>query len=202
MKSLARMVFLDMHGRRPPNSIAVPSAVARSKSRRTVRAGTRARANAETNSRAHEVIVQLRPRLTEALIARYGPEVGTEAAGDAIVWALSNPEQTLDANNPIGLLYRVGQSKARPGLRWVRRRADALTDDWLRSPEVQPIDPTLVRALATLTLDQRTAVLLVHAFGWSVRQVAELRDLPTSAITNHLHRGLAKLRTLVPEDFR
>ncbi len=196
------MVFLGMSDRHSPDAIVVPSGRSRSESRRAGRAEARDRGRTEIRRRADALIVQLRPRLTEALIARYGPEVGAEAAGDSIVWALSNPSKTLDANNPIGLLFRVGQSKARPGLRWARRRANAPTDDWLRSADVQPIDPALISALTKLTLDQRTAVLLVHAFGWSVRQVAELRDLPTTAITNHLHRGLAKLRTLVPEDFR
>lgn len=198
MKNSVGMVFFDMHGRRPPNSIAVPSGAGRCDSRRL----DRTHEAAQRGARAHQLIVQLRPRLTEALIARCGPEVGTEAAGDSIVWALSNPEKALGATNPIGLLYRVGQSKARPGLRWTRRRADPLADDWLQSVDVRPIDPTLVRALGILTLDQRTAVLLVHAFGWTVREVAELRELPTTAVTNHLHRGLAKLRTLVLEDFR
>ncbi len=39
------------------------------------------------------------------------------------------------------------------------------------------------------------AVLLVHAHGWSYAEVADVLDIRVSAVRNHVHRGLTKLRT-------
>ena len=39
------------------------------------------------------------------------------------------------------------------------------------------------------------AVLLVHGYGFSYREVAEVLDVSEAAVTNHVHRGLRKLRS-------
>ncbi len=56
------------------------------------------------------------------------------------------------------------------------------------------VEPGLPRALARLSKQQRTAVVLVHAFGWTFREVAELTGVKPTTVQNHLERGLAKLR--------
>ena len=38
------------------------------------------------------------------------------------------------------------------------------------------------------------AVVLVHGFGWQLRDVAELQEIAVTSVQNHLQRGLAKLR--------
>jgi RNA polymerase sigma factor (sigma-70 family) len=59
-------------------------------------------------------------------------------------------------------------------------------------------EPGLAPALRALTARQRSAVVLVHGFGWSMREVAELTGTKVTTVQNHLERGLAKLRrTLV-----
>ena len=61
-------------------------------------------------------------RVRRALVATYGVDIGTEAAADAmaLAWERWSSIQTME--NPAGYLYRVGQTKARPHLRWMRRR--------------------------------------------------------------------------------
>ncbi len=41
---------------------------------------------------------------------------------------------------------------------------------------------------------QRTVTVLVHGFGWTQREVAELLDVGLSTVQKHLERGLDKLR--------
>jgi RNA polymerase sigma-70 factor, ECF subfamily len=146
------------------------------------------------------LVVAAQPRVLEALVARYGPEVGGEATDEAVAWALAHTDRLGDVRNLVAYLYRVGQSKARPSLRWRARRADPLADDVIVATDVRPIDPSLVDALRKLTPDQRAAVLLVHAYGWTIAEVADLRGVAVTAVTNHLRRGLIALRKHLPED--
>jgi DNA-directed RNA polymerase specialized sigma24 family protein len=54
--------------------------------------------------------------------------------------------------------------------------------------------------LAVLSPDQRVCVLLVHGFGWTYNEVAELLGMKRSEVNNHVHRGLAHLRTITIAD--
>ena len=89
--------------------------------------------------------------------------------------------------NPAGYLYRVGQSRTRP------RKSPAL---FAPRPEGEPawVEPELLSGLGELTEAQRTAVVLVHAYGWTHPEVAELTGVSASSVQTHLDRGLAKLR--------
>lgn len=148
------------------------------------------------------LIADLQPRLHQAMAARYGPEIGHEAADEAIAWALANPDRMAAVEHPLGYLCRVAQSKARPSLRWLARRSGSLEHDRIVAEEIAPINPELVGALRSLSADQRTAVMLVHAYGWTIAEVAAVRGLPMSSVTNHLRRGLAKLRKTLRETDR
>jgi len=53
------------------------------------------------------------PRLRHALVARFGPEVGADAATEALLYAWHNWERVSAMANPIGYLYRVGQTRGR-----------------------------------------------------------------------------------------
>jgi RNA polymerase sigma factor (sigma-70 family) len=64
------------------------------------------------------------------------------------------------------------------------------------------VEPALVPALKSLSARQRTAVVLVHGFGWTIREVAELTGTKVTTVQNHLERGLAKLRRALEGDRR
>jgi len=57
------------------------------------------------------------------------------------------------------------------------------------------VEPELPRALGRLTERQRVCVALVHAFGWTHQEVADLLDLSRSSVQNHVERGLNRLRS-------
>ena len=56
------------------------------------------------------------------------------------------------------------------------------------------VEPALGPALARLTKHQRVAVVLVHGYGMTMREVGDLLGLHVTTIQNHLERGLARLR--------
>jgi DNA-directed RNA polymerase specialized sigma24 family protein len=54
--------------------------------------------------------------------------------------------------------------------------------------------PDLV-ALAALSERQRIAVVLIHGFDWTMRDVAELTGIRVTTVQSHLERGLRNLRS-------
>jgi RNA polymerase sigma-70 factor, ECF subfamily len=57
----------------------------------------------------------------------------------------------------------------------------------------------LAAALATLPEQQRLAVELRHLHGWTLNDIADHLDKTPAAVAGLLHRGLARLRTLLNE---
>jgi DNA-directed RNA polymerase specialized sigma24 family protein len=130
------------------------------------------------------------PRLRQALVATYGPADGREATVDALSWAWENWDRVREIRNPIGYLYRVGQSSVRsfgpkPFPVDITRVAETAF------PE---ISPELIPALHRLSPQQRTIVFLVHAHGWSQADVADLLDINPSTVREHLNRAVKRLR--------
>jgi DNA-directed RNA polymerase specialized sigma24 family protein len=130
------------------------------------------------------------PKLLQALVATYGAVDGREATVDALSWAWEHWDRLEGVSNQVGYLYRVGQTATRrfaagrlPLIRQLR------ADD--RLPEV---DPGLVPALGRLSPQQRAVVMLVCAFDWSQVDVAELLEVSTSTVREHLNRALGRLR--------
>ena len=130
------------------------------------------------------------PRLRRALVATYGPVVGREAALDALSWAWEHWQRLAPMANPVGYLYRVGQTAAR---RHTTSRPGAGPDT---APSVLEPDviPELAPALHGLSEQQRAAVVLVHGYGFSLREAADLLDIGVSTLREHLSRGMARLR--------
>jgi DNA-directed RNA polymerase specialized sigma24 family protein len=56
------------------------------------------------------------------------------------------------------------------------------------------IEPGLERAVAELTEMQRVSVVLVHGFGWTANEVAELQGVKATTVQTHVQRALARLR--------
>jgi DNA-directed RNA polymerase specialized sigma24 family protein len=147
---------------------------------------------ADATDRFSRFVVELEPRLRRALVALCGPEDGRDATAEALGYAWANWERVEAMANPAGYLYRVGASRGRR-----RRRQPQL-------PPVAParlpeIDPGLPAALARLSARQRVVVVLVHAEGWTQREVADLLELSPSSVANHLDRALARLRSILKE---
>lgn len=129
------------------------------------------------------------PRLRRALVAAYGHERGREAAAEALAYAWEHWDTVQTMDNPIGYLYRVGQGRTRSRK---RRLLFEIPDG-----EAPWVEPALPGALASLTEHQRVAVVLVHGFGWTLREAAEVIGVGVTTVQNHLERGIARLRFLL-----
>jgi DNA-directed RNA polymerase specialized sigma24 family protein len=139
-----------------------------------------------------ELFETIEPRLRRALIAWYGPIVGREAAADALSWAWEHRQRLDGMGNIGGYLFRVGQSAAKRDIRWRRPIESPQPAD---CAEHEPsFEPRLDPALATLSGQQRAAVLLVHGYGYSCRAAADLLGVSLGTLRTHLGRGLDRLR--------
>ena len=130
-------------------------------------------------------------RLSRAFVARYGVELGAEAFADALEWAWEHRDDLAAMENSVGYLYRVGQTSVRSNVRRRHRAVLPVEESGYAMPEP---NPGLHVALAHLTDDQRVAVLLVHAHGYSYAEAASLLGISVSTLRNHIHRGMNRLR--------
>ncbi len=136
------------------------------------------------------LVVRVKPRLLQALIATYGPVDGREACVDALSWAWEHWDRRVDVQHPVGYLYRVGQSATRHFLpKPVPAQLTAiLANDF---PE---IEPRLLPALSRLPEQQRIVVVLVYGYGWRQAEVARLLEINPSTVRDYLSRALERLR--------
>jgi len=135
-----------------------------------------------------DFVEETEPRLRFALAAALGQEQGREATAEALAYAWEHWEEIQPMDNPAGYLYRVGRSRGR-----FRRRRRVFAE--VPSNHQPAVEPHLPRAVARLSERQRVAVVLVHGFGWTRPEVAELLGISVSAVNAHVQRALSKLRT-------
>ena len=141
------------------------------------------------------LIGQVRTRLLPVLWSKWGVDVGSDICSEVEEHAWNHSAELMEMSNPMGYLFRVSQSKARRYSRWLKRNTfpGHLADIGFEDREIEES----LRELASLTANQRVCVLLVHGFGWSYADVAELLDIKQTAVNNHVNRGLARLRLAV-----
>jgi DNA-directed RNA polymerase specialized sigma24 family protein len=140
-----------------------------------------------------EVFVRkVEPGLRRALFAVLGAERGREATAEALGWAWEHWGRVIELENPTGYLFRVGQSRSRMR----RKRTVHVREEWSEPL----VEPHLTHALAALSEAQRIAVILVHGFGWTMREVAELTGTKVTTVQTHLERGLRNLRAALEVD--
>lgn len=143
---------------------------------------------AEVEREFASFVEETEPKLLRALVGAYGSEVGCEATRDAFAYAWEHWVRVSEMDNPVGYLFRVGQSRSRS-----YRRART----WF--PEVPPqelpdVDPRLPAALRQLSRMQRAAVVLLFVEEMHEREVGEALGISRAAVRKHAERGLAKLR--------
>lgn len=141
-----------------------------------------------------EFVHSAEPLLRRALGAAYGASVGREAALDALSWGWEHWDRLSRMTNPIGYLYRVGQTRASE--HFARQARFAEFDDESRLPVADPVvaDPELPAALRALSAQQRVAAVLVHGYGVPLREAAELMDVSVATVRKHCERAMRHLR--------
>lgn len=133
-------------------------------------------------------IKEVEPGLSRALTGTYGRDVGEEATRDALVYAWENWNRVSQMENPVGYLFRVGQSRSR------RYRRSLVVFPDVRSDELPHVEPSLPRALEGLSERQRAALVLIHVEGFTEREVAKAMGVSRVTVRRHADRALTKLR--------
>jgi DNA-directed RNA polymerase specialized sigma24 family protein len=134
------------------------------------------------------------PPLRRALVAAYGYEDGREAAAEALAYAWEHWARVREMPNAAGYLFRVARTSAARGRRWRRRPPVLALPPEAGDRPGYGFEPGLPAALAALSERQRVAVVLVHGFGYTLREVAGLTGVKITTVQNHLERGLRRLR--------
>lgn len=91
----------------------------------------------------------------------------------------------------LNLNHKRRRSREAQAFAKVRARSPVALDSMSGAP--QPPD-WLIAGLATLSVRQRSAVTLVHAWGYSIDETAELMACSRNSVRTHLARGLQTLR--------
>lgn len=133
---------------------------------------------------------EVAPRLNQALICVAG-DAGRDAASEALIYGWQHWERVRRMENPAGYLYRVGLSRARRNR--IRRERPIFPEP--PDGELPWVEPKLPGALAGLSDKQRATVVLVHGFGWTIREVAEFMGVSAGTVQKHDERAMRKLRS-------
>jgi DNA-directed RNA polymerase specialized sigma24 family protein len=127
-------------------------------------------------------------RVRAGLVAAYGPDVGADASSEALAYAWEHWPRVRGMANPAGYLYRVGQSAAR------RLRRPTMLFPVPDGDAGFRVDPGLLPALQELSEMQRVCVVLVHGYGVSPTEAADMLQVSVSTVRTHLSRGVDSLR--------
>jgi DNA-directed RNA polymerase specialized sigma24 family protein len=131
-------------------------------------------------------VAHAEPRLRRGLMASYGPDRGREATAEALAVAWEHWDKVRHMANPVGYLFRVGQSRTRSRKQRLEFARPADTEVW--------VEPGLPLALSRLSPRQRVVVYLVHGYGFTVHDVAQILQPRDTSVRTHLRRGLSSLR--------
>ena len=130
------------------------------------------------------------PRLNQALISIAG-DAGRDAASESLLYGWEHWDRVQRMENPAGYLYRVGLNQVRRA----RRRKRRVEFPEPHGGKMPWVEPDLPAALADLSRKQRATVMLIHGFGWTVREVAELMGVSAGTVQKHDERAMRKLRS-------
>jgi RNA polymerase sigma-70 factor (ECF subfamily) len=145
--------------------------------------------NATARAQFTAFVEKVEPKLSFALAAAHGAEVGREATADALMYAWEHWNRISTMDNPAGYLYRVGQTNAK------RHRRTGPAPEAAAVPRTEPwVEPALPGILADLPQRQRVAVVLIHGMQWTQREVADLLGVSRTTVERHLERGMRRLR--------
>ncbi len=123
-------------------------------------------------------------------------DLAREAVDEAMVRAFDRWSTVGGYDNREGWVYRVAYRWAIDRLRrrtrerrFMSRLAPSADAD-----DVGDVEPALGGALASLSGEQRSVVVLACGFDWSERQIADTLGIRPGTVKSRLHRGLRQLR--------
>ncbi len=124
-------------------------------------------------------------------------QLASEAVDEAMARAYQRWSRVQALDNPGGWVYRVGLNWSRSMLRRALRPAPA----WVTTAETGVdgggLDPTIDRALAQLSVEQRAVVVCRLLIGYSEAQTATALGVRPGTVKSRLARATARLQSLL-----
>ena len=155
----------------------------------------RAPAGVERDEQLERLYREQGAKMWRAVLAFAGdPEVASDAVAEGFAQALRRGTEVRD---PERWLWRV-VFRIAAGLLAERRWAQPLDVGGVY--EMEEPARELVAALARLSPRQRAAVVLHHAAGYPVKEIAVILGSTPGAVKVHLLRGRRRLRELLEDD--
>jgi RNA polymerase sigma factor (sigma-70 family) len=160
-----------------------------------------------------ELVSRHRDRLWAVALRTTGdPEDAADAVQDGLLSAFRRADSFRGDAQVSTWLHRIVVNACLDRMRRQRvRPTDPLPDDGdrLRESAAQPVaeDPAVagerrtdvLKALAQLSNDQRTAIVLVDMEGYSIDEVAQIMDCPPGTVKSRCARGRARLLPLLAQ---
>jgi RNA polymerase sigma factor (sigma-70 family) len=152
-------------------------------------------AGVEHEERLERLYREQGDRMWRAVLAFAGDgEVASDAVAEAFAQALRRGDAIRDAERWVWrTVFRVAAGELK-----VRARMVSLEREGVY--EMEEPARELIAALAKLSERQRGAVVLHHAAGYPVREVASILGSTPAAVKVHLMRGRRRLRELLRDE--
>ena len=123
-------------------------------------------------------------------------QLAQEAAQEAMARACERWDKIATYENPTGWCYRVAMNWATS--RWRKRRREVITNTMPTPSPREAADFTiqdrLRTALAALSVDQRSVIVLRLVEDWSIAETAEALGIASGTVQSRYARALANLR--------
>jgi len=120
-----------------------------------------------------------------------------DIAQEAFIAAVRNLDR-FDRSRPFGpWLHRIVVNRAIDWTRTRQLRAEAELVEDVPAPPREPLDGSLLGALAALPPEHRAVIVLRHLLGYTPGEIAELLGLPRGTVNSRLRRGLDSLQETV-----
>jgi RNA polymerase sigma-70 factor (ECF subfamily) len=134
-----------------------------------------------------------------------GPDQADDIAQETFLAVWTHARSYRGGASVKAWLFSIAWKKAKGAQRsWFRRRArDA---SWAEHTEGQGAEATgetrhaLRQALSTLSMDQRAAVMLCLAHGFTHDEAAEALHIPLGTVKSHVARGRDRLREVLGDE--
>lgn len=136
-----------------------------------------------------EFVQEYELRLRQALMASLGPDLGRDAAAEALAYGWEHWDHIRGMVSPVGYLYRVGRTRG-PG----RARRKPVVLPAVSVGRLPWVEPGLPAAMMRLSVKQREVVLLLYAYDWSMSEVAESLGVSKSTVQSYSERAMRRLR--------
>lgn len=135
-----------------------------------------------------------------ALYTLGNPDDAQDVVGETFMEAFKGIKNLRDENSFQSWIMRILSIRCKRRIgRYVREKGNIDIDDYIEEgvPDVSGLRVELVDALGRLAPQERQILILSALQGYTMREIADLLEIPQGTVSSKLHRTLAKLRKML-----